>query len=182
MNRDYSDGQTASDVIYFVGPEVEKTSQYGNTTLFKVGERPFDEICWYLDEAYTKTGDQVKHVYFTANHSLHEIEDWGVVEQLLDADLYVTVEGNYMDVKRIKHKIPVDHPNLIIMISIEMPSVDEWPSGTYIKVDDIDFNATNTGVWLHRLEALLDDSVKTTWDAYKQDHILATRKDLDASR
>ena len=61
MNRDYADG-VKDDVQFFTGTEVEHTPAYGMKTLFVVGVKNPTEI-----EAHLK--DDVKHIFFGANHS-----------------------------------------------------------------------------------------------------------------
>ena len=39
-------------------------------------------------------------------------------------------------------------------------------------IDDIDFEATNNGVWCFNLSDVCTDDNKTTWDKYKSDKIL----------
>ena len=41
-----------------------------------------------------------------------------------------------------------------------------------IKIDDVDFNATNQGVWCHQLNKLLDADKLTEWSAYANDEII----------
>ena len=54
MKRKYENDETADDVIYFVGTEIEHTSEYSKPTLFKTGERPLAEILHYLMVAEEK--------------------------------------------------------------------------------------------------------------------------------
>jgi hypothetical protein len=41
-----------------------------------------------------------------------------------------------------------------------------------LKIDDKDFEATNPGVWTHRLHDLLEHEKFTDWDQYKEDEII----------
>jgi len=41
-----------------------------------------------------------------------------------------------------------------------------------IKIDDLDFNATNPGVWTHSLHALKDRTKFTAWSEYSNDEVI----------
>jgi hypothetical protein len=41
-----------------------------------------------------------------------------------------------------------------------------------LKIDDVDFDATNPGVWTHSLHSLMDRSKFTDWAQYNNDKAL----------
>jgi hypothetical protein len=43
---------------------------------------------------------------------------------------------------------------------------------TTLKIDDIDFDKTNPGVWCHPLNELLNKETFTNWDQYSKDEII----------
>jgi hypothetical protein len=57
------------------------------------------------------------------------------------------------------------------MISVKLPYLTQFNYNATIKLDDKDFEATNPGVWTHRLHDLLDSTKFTDWDQYKEDEI-----------
>jgi hypothetical protein len=63
-----------------------------------------------------------------------------------------------------------EHRNFIPQIRISVPYIQLWNYNTMIKIDDMDFDATNPGVWCHRLHSLKDPAVFTDWDAYNKDY------------
>ena len=65
-----------------------------------------------------------------------------------------------------------EYNNFIPQIRIGLPYIRLWNYNTMIKIDDKDFDATNPGVWCHRLHNLLDTKLFTSWDAYTKDEIL----------
>lgn len=175
MKRNYQGLEDVENAIYFVGPEVEHTSMFGKTTLFKVGDRPLDEILEMLKLAEEKTGESINHVYFTANHSLPDIKDWSVLHSLLEREIYVTVDGFYNDVNIIKDYLPLGHPHLILMLAFPAENLMSMASSnTFIKIDDIDFAYSNTGVWVSKLFDVIPMSRYTPWSEYKKDVILKT--------
>lgn len=179
MKRKYTNNETADDVIYFVGTEIEHTRVLGEHTLFKTGERPLDEILIYLRLAEEHVGESITHIYFTANHSLTQIKDWTVVSELLSRGYTVTVDGFLDDLEKVMDKLE-PHPNLLIMAAAPFDYEKFRKHNTYIKLDDKEpFFGTNPGVWVHPLNKLLDNDVFTVWDQYQVDEVLARKSDLD---
>lgn len=168
MKRDYQE-QPTTDVIYFVGDEVEHTSHHGERTLFVVGCRSGAEI---LDRARSVSA---QHVYLGANKSFRPSDTWKeVTAHLLDEGLSVTLDypvWQHYDVTRVMGDL-MGHPRLTPMISVEIPHVESLNPNATVKIDDIDFNSTNPGVWCHPLGSLLDASRFTGWKAYGQDEVI----------
>lgn len=168
MKRDYQE-QPLNDVVYFVGSEVEHTSHYGEKTLFVVGCRPVEEI---LDRAKSVSA---QHIYIGANKSFRPSDTWKeVTARLLDEDFPVTLDypvWQHYDVIRVMGDL-MSHPRLTPMISVEIPYVEKLNSNATVKIDDIDFNSTNSGVWCHPLGSILDPTRYTAWAAYGQDEVI----------
>ena len=179
MKRKYENDETADDVIYFVGTEIEHTNVVGQATLFKTGERPLAEILHYLGLAEEKISQEITHIYFTANHSLTQIKDWTVVSELLSRGYTVTVDGFIDDLEKVMDEL-TPHKNLIIMAAAPFDYEKFRQHNTYVKLDDrVPFFGTNPGVWVHPLSKLTDDDVYTSWDQYQVDEVLARKSDLD---
>ena len=169
MNRDYTDGVT-NNVNFFVGKEVEHTPAFGKTTLFVVGLQPIEDVINNL------TG--CDHIFFGANHSFNPVtpEEWKHWENMIDfflkkeylcsLDIPVSCVDNFHDGGLCEYN------NFIPQIRIPLPYIQLWNYNTMIKIDDIDFNATNPGVWSHSLHSLMDRKCFTDWNQYKEDKIL----------
>lgn len=171
IKRNYTNknGDVVNDAVYFTGIEVEKTPQYGKKTLFVVGIQPAEEIARFA------TTRQIKHIYLGANKSFQMVDDWEpVIDELLELDFWVTLDfpvrchnfimrimGNHM---RKSKFIP--------MISVELPNVDIYNYNTIIKIDDIDIDHSNPGVWCHSLHDLLGRDTFTSWDEYSDDEVI----------
>ena len=178
MKRTYKDNQL-DDVVYFVGQEIEKTSAFRQWTLFKVGERPIEEILHYVKIGNEHTKKPITHIYFTANHSWDEIENWNVVEDIIRAGFYVTVEAPIELLNKISDQLPLKNRKLIIMISYPVPEIKRFNFGnTYIKIDDEDFERSNSGVWVHNMKELTLREKYTPFKRYGKDIVLARKKDL----
>lgn len=176
MRRHYKDVESIDGVIYFVGFEIEYTKMFGAPTLFKVGERPLNEILKYVKIAEEKLEEPINHIYFTSNQSLNEIQDWSILYSLIDMGYYVTVDGSNEEIQ--KANLP-DNEKLIIIISIPIVEAEN-KTNTYLKIDVEEFGIGNPGVWCVPLKNIVhfQETVNfTSWDKYRKDIILARKHD-----
>jgi len=67
------------------------------------------------------------------------------------------------------------HKNFIPFCSVIMPDSEEDTS-LYFKIDDIDFNKTNPGVWAMSMKDFKSKAGFTKWDEYKKDEPLEESK------
>jgi hypothetical protein len=167
MNR-----QGHENIDFFYGKEVEHTPAYGRRTMFVVGVQSVDAIA----DALTRSGFPVEHIFFGANHSFDPQDnlDWqrweGMIQHFLERgylcslDIPVTAVANFNETGLCEYR------NFVPQIRISIPYIGLWNYNTMLKIDDQDFDATNPGVWCHRLHTLQDPAVFTDWDAYNKDH------------
>ena len=175
MNRDYSDGEK-SGVDFFFGREVEHTPAFGMHTLFVVGVKPVEEIIVNL----TSAGDDVKHIFFGANHSFkpkwNDAAEWKLWEDMimffLDRGLWCSLDIPLSAVEEFNDGGLNEHDRFIPQIRVPIPYIKLWNYNTMLKIDDKDFRATNPGVWTHSLHKLQDRACFTDWDCYKNDKVL----------
>lgn len=174
MKRHYENVESADKVTYFVGPEVEHTIMWGKPTLFKVGEQSLNEILEFHAKGEKKLSQQIDHIYFTANHSLTQIQDWNILGELLNMGFYVTVDGFSEDIRVVEKYFP-DNDKLIVIISIPILEAEKRKN-TYIKIDIEEFGVGNPGVWcvpLKNITHFQDVNCFTDWSEYKKDIILS---------
>jgi len=170
MKRDYTDG-VQENVLFFTGIEIEKTPAHGMKTLFVTGVQTIHKI-------YDLARDhQVEHIYLGANHSFNpttndEWDDWNdMITQLID-EYHITLD---YDVKYHQQVIDMNwnsNENFISQISVKLPNIDKLNINACLKIDDSDFKATNSGVWVHRLTDLQNADVHTNWNQYGDDEII----------
>jgi hypothetical protein len=166
MNRPGFD----DEIKFFYGTEVEHTPAFKKPTLFVVGLQPVDQI------AQQVLG--YEHIYFGANMSYplrpsqEEYRQWAdMVEYFLERNYWCTLDmdvgslGEFHDVNLCEYR------RFIPMISVKLPYTKLFNYNTVIKIDDRDFEATNPGVWCHRLHDLMDPTKFTDWDRYTEDEI-----------
>lgn len=169
MQRAYQT-QPQNDVTYFTGIEVEHTPHHGDVTLFVVGCQPAEEI---LRQAASASA---QHIYLGANKSFRPHNSWKeVTAHLLDAGLCVTLDypvWQHYNVCCVMGDL-MSHPRLTPMISVEIPHVGDVNPNTTVKIDDVDFNSTNPGVWCHPLRSFLIPQHFTPWEAYEQDQVIS---------
>lgn len=166
MKRIYDEG-TEESVIYFIGTEVEHTPQYGERTLFVVGLRDANEICDIAEK------NQCKHIYLGANMSWEKNEEWdSMVLPLLKNDYWITLDFPIADIEWVLESGYTEYNRFIPMISAKLPYISQLGYNACLKIDDKDFDASNPGVWVHRVHNLMDESRFTNWSKYKQDQII----------
>ena len=157
---------------WFLGTEVEATPMQGHQTLFVIGIQNVAETIKIARQ------NNLEHVYLGANMSFlpQSEQDWShwtnTIDSLLDADLWVT-----LDYDRVFHEnvIAMGHQTrekFISMISVKIPHIEMLNANACIKIDDKDFKATNTGVWVHKVCDLKDHKCYTEWSAYTQDTVI----------
>jgi len=159
------------DVKFFTGVEVEKTPAYGKNTLFVVGVQSVDDIAYHLQH-YTSG---IEHIFFGANHSFDPRNnlDWQRWEGMVGAflsrgylcslDIPITAVADFNDTGLCEYR------NFIPQIRVSVPYTKLWNYNTMLKIDDVDFDATNPGVWTHSLHSLMSRDTFTSWDQYSKD-------------
>jgi len=174
MKRDYTSG-TQEAVTYFVGVEIERTPAYGMRTLFVVGIQKVEEII-SLAELHN-----CRHIYFGANQSsptlqTDDADAWRpwerMIDQCLDADLWCTLDFDVSVVQGVLEMPVIGHRRFIPQISVKLPYLQQLGYNATIKLDDIDFEHSNPGVWCHRLRDLTTTESFTDWDQYGKDEII----------
>lgn len=164
MNREGHD-----KVAFFYGQEVEKTPAFGKKTLFVVGIQSVDDIADRLPGC--------EHIFFGANHSFHpDPEDhlawqrWeSMIEYFLDRGYLCSLDIPVKCVESFNDSGLCEYNNFIPQIRVSIPYIKLWNYNTMLKVDDIDFAATNPGVWTHSLHNLMTRETFTSWDQYNED-------------
>jgi hypothetical protein len=169
MNREGHDS-----VNFFVGTEVERTPAFGKRTLFVVGVQPVDEIAYH----FSKHPDGIEHIFFGANHSFDPQNrlDWqrweSMIEYFLGKSYLCSLDIPISAVEEFNDCGLCEHNNFIPQIRVSIPYVKLWNYNTMLKIDDKDFDATNPGVWCHRLHTLMSHDTFTSWREYTKDEII----------
>lgn len=166
MKRSYSETYLESSPNFFYGVEIEHTPAINMKTLFVVGVQPISEI-----SARSKS---VKHIYLGANQSFAPSVDWDTfIHEVLvyarEHRLFVTLDFDVSHIEWVLEGGYVEFSNFIPQISVKLPNINQLGYNATLKIDDIDFEKTNPGVWCHRVHDLMDTSKFTKWDDYKDD-------------
>ena len=172
MNR-----QGHENVNFFFGVEVEHTPAFGLNTLFVVGVQPITEIQDWLDDfnSYEDKSRHIEHIFFGANHSFApatpaEWDAWqNMIEVFLRKGHLCSLDIPITHVEEFNDGSLCDYRNFIPQIRVSIPYTKLWNYNTMLKIDDIDFDATNPGVWCHSLHTLMSRDSFTSWDDYKGD-------------
>jgi len=175
MKRDYKSG-TLDNVTFFTGVEIEHTPAFDMQTLFVVGVQNPHSILEIAGENYCT------HIYFGANQSfdadgiIDKIEVWrpweNMIRVCLETGYWCTLDLDVKDAPGLLESGLIENRRFIPQISVKIPGLQMLGYNATIKIDDIGFDATNPGVWCHRLRDLTTTEAFTGWDAYGQDEIL----------
>lgn len=159
MNRDGHENLT-----FFTGIEVEKTPAYQMRTLFVIGLQDIEEIIQIAEV------EGCNHIYLGANMSYDPDEAYDdVVFPLLNKNYWVTLDFDIRDVEWVLESGYTEYRRFIPMISAKLPYIDQLGYNATLKLDDKDFDATNPGVWCHRVHELKSKESFTNWDEYLKD-------------
>jgi hypothetical protein len=164
-------------VKYFIGSEVEKTPAFSKKTLFVVDYAKTDDV---LEVARKH---KVTHIFLGANHSFdatHYTEYFGqtwnkLIVDLLDRGYWVTLDyPAHQHETVLKMLTPGVWQSRIFvpLLSVRIPKLETSNPNLTIKFDDIDFQATNPGVWCLPFHEVTDSNRFTDWLEYSSDIVL----------
>jgi hypothetical protein len=159
-----------NNVQFFTGTEVERTPAFGKQTLFVVGIQSAESIALNLQGC--------EHIFFGANHSFDPKDnlEWarweGMIGYFLERGYLCSLDIPMSAVEQFNDSGMCEYRNFIPQIRVSIPYVRLWNYNTMIKIDDIDFDATNPGVWTHSLHSLMSRRTFTDWDQYNKDTII----------
>lgn len=174
MKREYSTG-TKEDIKFFTGKEIEKTPAYNMQTLFVVGVQDFTSIHTLA------VANRCTHIYFGANQSFPQLatdeadlwRPWErMIDQCLEADYWCTLDFDVSLVSGVLEMPVIGHRRFIPQISVKLPYLQQLGYNATIKLDDLDFEYSNPGVWCHTLNSLTTRETFTDWDQYGKDEII----------
>jgi len=157
---------------WFVGTEVEATPMQGHLTLFVIGIQNVETTI------KVARANNIEHVYLGANMSFlpqseHDWKFWtDTVDKLLDADLWVTLDYDRVFHENVLAMGHQTHNKFISMISVKLPHIEKLNGNACLKIDDKDFQFSNKGVWVHRVNDLRTVQTYTGWNDYAQDEVI----------
>ena len=166
MERDYKTGKSDS-VGIFSGVEVEHTPAFGKQTLFLArNDLYFDQIVELAEKANAEA------IYFGANRTfMHNIANTThLIARLMRRGYWCTIDYQYSVHAEVKERFKDiwKEDKFIPFCSMIFPKSEE-DDNLCIKVDDVDFNKTNPGVWTMTMDHFKQSSGFTSWNEYKQD-------------
>lgn len=158
------------EVTYFIGTEVEHTCMYGEKTLFVVGIHELYEIIKHAED------NDITHIYLGTSQSFNPSNtvEWimwsDIIEDLLHQSFTVTLDFDVSYAAQVSKQTSwLNNTRFIPMISVKIPNIENFNLNTTLKVDDITWGHSNSGVWTHKLKSLLSAKKFTAWDQYVGD-------------
>ena len=164
-------------VIYFTGTEIENTVAKGWQTLFVVGTRPVDEI------AKLATEHNAKHIYFGTSQSFvinkeEDLKPWvDMMKSLLDKDFWITLDFGIEYMEQVTATGLMSSKKFIPMISAKIPNIYKINGNATLKIDDVAWGHSNTGVWSRNLKEITDAMHYTDWKEYVGDTVIDVDND-----
>ena len=120
--------------------------------------------------------NECPHIYLGANHSFTPNTGWNynTVKKCINAGYTVSLNYpiNYHNNVKKELKELYIHINFIPQISFQFEGIENENPNLNLKIDDVDFEATNDGVWCFDLKDVCNDNNKTSWSQYKDDKII----------
>jgi len=175
-------------VNFFLGPEVEHTPAFSKRTLFVVGRQDVKEIEKQARE------NKTPHIFMGANHSFdidprHPDETVKVywdktITALLDKGFWVTLDYQaHLHGMMLKMLNPgIWQSRLFVpLLSVRIPNIETSSPNLIVKFDDVDFNATNRGVWCLHFHEVTDSNRFTGWQDYESDSVISAAVQQPAS-
>jgi hypothetical protein len=95
-----------------------------------------------------------------------------MIDQCLTAGLWCTLDFDVSVVQGVLEMPVIGHRRFIPQISVKLPYLTQLGYNATIKLDDLDFDHSNPGVWCHRLRDLTTTESFTDWDQYGKDEII----------
>lgn len=159
-----------NQVAMFVGKELENSKMKGSQTLFVVGDEPVSEI---ISNA---SSHDILHIYMCANKSFTPGMMgyyFDTVAKLIKEKYFVTFDFPcyYFAMVQNVFKDYLTSEYFIPMVNVELPNLESMPN-LAIRLDDIDFNKTNSGVWVLNRDTFNNSQCYTSWSEYSTDKIV----------
>ena len=163
-----------NNVAFFIGPEVEHTPAYSKKTLFVVGQQDVASIMKHAKE------HNVGHIFMGANHSFDASTPvssyWNsTITDLLDRGYWVSLDyPAHQHETVLKSLSPGVWQSRIFvpLLSVRIPCVQMSSPNLTVKIDDVDFNGTNPGVWCMHFREVTDSNRFTDWNEYSTDFVI----------
>jgi hypothetical protein len=172
------------NVTFFIGPEVEQTPAFSKKTLFVVGKQDISTI-----ESIART-HRIQHIFMGANHSFeYDPEDkstyWkDTITKLLDKGFWVTLDYPAHEHEQVLTMFSAgvwQSRMFIPMLRVCIPKIETSSPNLVVKIDDVDFKATNRGVWCAHFHELTDSNRFTDWQDYGTDVVIKKTVEVQPS-
>ena len=159
-------------VIYFVGDEIENTVAKGFRTLFVVGTRDPKEIMDLADH------HNCKHIYFGTSQSYNGDGKFAtVMKELLENKYWVTLDFGIEYIEKVTETGLMKYERFIPMVSAKIPNIYKLNKNTTLKIDDVTWGHSNTGVWSKNLKQITEHMHYTDWSEYVGDTVIDVDND-----
>jgi hypothetical protein len=106
------------------------------------------------------------------------MEEWTpTIQHFLTLEFWCTLDLDISLVNFIHETDMCSWNRFIPMLSVKVPYANELGYNAIIKIDDVEFNYSNHGVWVHHLHDLMSYKSFTSWSAYDDDVVVTEKID-----
>jgi hypothetical protein len=95
-----------------------------------------------------------------------------MMRDLLDRDFSVTLDFGIEYMEKVTASGLMKYEKFVPMISAKIPNIYKLNKNTTLKIDDITWGLTNSGVWSKNLKEITDNMHYTDWEEYVGDTVI----------
>ena len=111
-----------------------------------------------------------KHIYFGTSQSYNGDGKFAtVMKELLENKYWVTLDFGIEYIEKVTETGLMKFERFIPIVSAKIPNIYKLNKNTTLKIDDVTWGHSNTGVWSKNLKAITENMHYTDWSEYVGD-------------
>lgn len=163
------------DAVYYIGPEVEHTKAFSMKTLYVIGVRNQEQVVEFATE------HKCKHIRLGCFGSFQKNKRLiDKIELCMDSGFTTTLEAPSSAyewlLENLRENI-VASKDFILVLSVDVPSIDNGFTNLTLKISDPNEDKTNMGTWTYPKSELMDSNRFTSWEDHMTNEIIWTEAD-----
>ena len=119
-----------------------------------------------------------KHIYFGTSQSYNGDGKFAtVMKELLENKYWVTLDFGIEYIEKVTETGLMKYERFIPMVSAKIPNIYKLNKNTTLKIDDVTWGHSNTGVWSKNLKQITENMHYTDWSEYVGDTVIDVDND-----
>ena len=94
------------------------------------------------------------------------------MQELLEDKYWVTLDFGIEYIETVTDTGLMKYERFIPMVSAKIPNIYKFNKNTTLKIDDVTWGHSNTGVWSKNLKAITENMHYTDWSEYVGDTVI----------